>query len=67
MNEAPSKDRDTLEDALACLGWSAMYQFRAWELVSKTAKRLDRQAQVKRNVNRHRAKVRAESGPQNAA
>lgn len=57
MDEAPSRDRDTLEDALACLGWAAMYQFRAWEMVSRTAKRLDRQAQVKRNVAKHRNKT----------
>ena len=55
MDEAPSPDRDHVENALACLSWSAMYQQRAWEHMSKAAKSLDRKAQNRRNVANYRA------------
>jgi hypothetical protein len=63
MDEAPCRDRDTLEDALACLNWSQQYHDRALALVSQTARRLDRQAQIKRNVRNHRNKAKTSAPP----
>jgi hypothetical protein len=63
MDEAPSPARDAIEDAIACLSWSAMYLNRAHEHLSTAARRLDRQAQIKRNVAHHRNQQKA-SAPQ---